>query len=324
MERYVPKARVEGSNAQHQSSNNDRVIATQVYGGLRKKTNGVDITYYGHCAFEITTPRGLKIFIDPWRNDPFGTFGYWFSLDLPITKTDVALITHAHFDHDGYNRLEAGMILDRVVGTWELGDVKLHSIADKHVCESQGKFPFRAAAIEYFGEDPCACDGSESMQWCNNIFIIETGGLRILHWGDNRQNPPDYIWDMISDAGDIDIAMLPVSNDGHILTPDWGDAIMEKLQPKIAIPMHYYVKGVNIPGAGGLETADEWVNRHENTILDTHTVTYSPETIKNLKSHVVYFGDNVPFSTAGASDFPLATDKPNLPEPADTYKRFKH
>ena len=319
MERFVPKAKVEGSNAQHQLSNNDRLIATQYYGGVQKAADQVAITFYGCCAFEITTPRGLKLFIDPWRNDPFGSYGYWFAIDLPITQTDVALITHAHFDHDGYNRLEAGMILDRLVGEWSLGDVKVTAIADKHVAEPQGKFPYREAVIALYGEDPADPDGKEGMQWCNSIYIIETGGLRILHWGDNRQNPPDHVWEMI---GEVDIAFLPVTDDGHVMNPDWGDIILERLQPKVAIPMHYYVEGINIPGAGGLLPSTEWVKRHEHTLLDTHTAMFSPESIKDLKSHIMHYGDNVPFHLGGPTELPLATGKPELPEPNDAFKKY--
>ena len=58
------------SVAYEQDSNNDKVMAAQKYGGIRKSTGEVTVTYYGHMAFKITTPRGLEIFIDPWRNDP--------------------------------------------------------------------------------------------------------------------------------------------------------------------------------------------------------------------------------------------------------------
>jgi hypothetical protein len=48
------------------------------------------------------------------------------------------------------------------------------------------------------------------------MILIETGGMKILHWGDNRQNPPQEMFDQI---GDIDIYISAISDDGHITTP---------------------------------------------------------------------------------------------------------
>jgi hypothetical protein len=44
--------------------------------------------------------------------------------------------------------------------------------------------------------------------------VVETGGLRILDWGDNRHNPPDFVWDML---GDIDIVLLPIDTSRHVM-----------------------------------------------------------------------------------------------------------
>ena len=254
----------EGSVAQTQKTNNDRIIAIQHYGGVRKSTGEVTVSFYGSSAFKITSPRGVEVFIDPWRNDPTGTWGICYAMDLPITKTDVALVTHAHFDHDAYNRLEASMILDRVAGTFELGDVKIIGIAEKHVCVPEGKYSYRAAIINFIHEDPC--EPTDTMQWDNSLFVIETGGLRFLHWGDNRQNPPQDVWDRV---GNIDVAFLAVSDDGHILSPHWTDVIAKKMNAKVIIPHHYGVKGVSVPGAGGLESAKEYVMSRDHKILDS-------------------------------------------------------
>lgn len=308
----------EGSVAQTQKMNNDRVMAIQYYGGVRPSTGEVTITFYGSSAFEITSPRGVEVFIDPWRNDPTGIWGMWYQMEMPITQTDVALVTHAHFDHDAYNRLEANAILDRMAGTWELGDVKVLGIAEKHVCEPQGKYPYRSAIIAYIDEDPCP--PGETQQWNNNLFIVETGGLRILHWGDNRQNPPDYIWDWI---GDIDIALLAVSDDGHILSKDWTDVIMKKMNAKIVIPHHYYVEGIGVPNAGGLEPAIEWTKTHPHTLLDSHTATFTMDSVKDMMGHVMYFGDHVPFPVTGTPPAPLS-EIPPVPEPVNAWQRFKN
>ena len=313
-----PQTAVAHSVAYEQDSNNDRVIAAQKFGGVRKSTGEVTITYYGHMAVKITTPRGLEIFIDPWRNDPTHEFGMWYQMHMPKTRTDIALVTHAHFDHDATERLNASMILDRMAGTFELGDVKIRGIAEKHMCEAQGKYPFRSAVIAAIDKDPCPPD--ESMQWNNSLYVIETGGLRILHWGDNRQNPPDPIWDMV---GPIDVAFLAVSDDGHILSPKWANVVMKKMGAKIIIPSHYYMHGIGVPNAGGLEPALEWTKKHAHTLLDGHTLVLTPEKVGKYNQHVMYFGDHVPFAVTGTPPEPQK-EIPPVPEPAKAWERFAH
>ena len=205
-----------GGSAQLQTHNNDRAIAAQVYGGLHADSGEVRITFYGNIAFEIESPRGVKVFVDPWRNDITGMYPPWYVRDMPIVRTDIGLVTHAHFDHDAVDRLAADMVMERMAGVFKLADVRITGIAEKHVCETQGEVPYRAAVKAMIDQDPCP--PNETLQWDNSLYVIETGGLRILHWGDNRQNPPDHVWDMV---GDIDVAILAVSDDGRLLAaPD--------------------------------------------------------------------------------------------------------
>jgi L-ascorbate metabolism protein UlaG (beta-lactamase superfamily) len=298
-----------------QKSNNDRVIAFQQVGGIRPDNGEVTISFYAASAFRITSPRGIEIFIDPWRNDPSGVWGYWFAMEMPITHTDIGLVTHSHFDHDGFDRLDARMILDRMGGEFKLGDVKITGLAEKHMCVPQGKYSYRAAIKRAINEDPC--EPNETNQWDNVMYLIETGGLRLLHWGDNRQKMPDYMWKMI---GEVDIAFLPVSDEGHILSATWADKVMEKINAKVAIPYHYHVNGVNIPGWAGSEPAVQWVNTHKHTMLDSATVVVTREKIKDLKQQVWSFGDHVAFPLPG----PPATDPqvPEVPDPVQAWKQL--
>ncbi|MEQ8662720.1 MAG: MBL fold metallo-hydrolase, partial [Gammaproteobacteria bacterium] len=220
------------------------------------------------------------------------------------------------FDHDAVDRLQADMVMERMAGTFRLADVKITGIAEKHVCETQGEVPYRALVKHFIDQDPCP--PNETLQWDNSLYVIETGGLRILHWGDNRQNPPERVWEMI---GEVDIAILAVSDDGHILSPKWADVVMEKTRAKVVLPGHYYVEGVNIPGAFGLKSAAQWVATHPHTLLDSGTITLSPETIAQYSQHVMYFGDNVAFAAGGklpAGDGEL----PAVPPPARAWERF--
>ena len=41
------------------------------------------IEYYGHMAFKLTSPQGITVVVDPWRNDPSGVWGVWYKLNFP-------------------------------------------------------------------------------------------------------------------------------------------------------------------------------------------------------------------------------------------------
>jgi DMSO/TMAO reductase YedYZ molybdopterin-dependent catalytic subunit len=194
-------------------------------------------------------------------------------------------------------------------GKFKLADVKITGIAEKHVCETQGEYVYRQLVIDFIDKDPCP--PNETLQWDNSIYVIETGGLRILHWGDNRQIPPGHVWDMISD-------------DGHILSLAWADVIMKKSKANIVIPGHYFVKGVNIPDAYGLLSAAGWTSKHEHTLRDSASITLSPDEMKKYDQHVMYFDDHLAFNTGGK----LPTNPDGklppvpVPEPARAWERF--
>jgi len=58
------------------------------------------LTWHGHAAFEITTPNGKVLWIDPWLNNPKNPdAGPGKDAVAKVTKGDYILITHGHFDH---------------------------------------------------------------------------------------------------------------------------------------------------------------------------------------------------------------------------------
>ena len=80
--------------------NDKQLIVLQREGGDPTKPGPVKIEYYGHDAFKITSPLGVTVLFDPWRNDPTKFWGNWFFTDFPEIPVDITVSTHAHFDHD--------------------------------------------------------------------------------------------------------------------------------------------------------------------------------------------------------------------------------
>lgn len=81
---------------------------------------------------KVTSPNGIEVLVDPWQNDASGFWGLWYYKLYPMTRTDIMISTHNHFDHNAFDRVESPMNLDRMVGRFFLGDVEIEGIADKH------------------------------------------------------------------------------------------------------------------------------------------------------------------------------------------------
>ena len=280
----------DGLWAWKQSENNNRMIAFQQTEGL-PPGGPVELAYFGCSAFRITTPAGLTILIDPWRNPPWGTWD-WFLFDFPAVTVDIAISTHAHFDHDGVHSVSANTILDRLVGTYEFADVKITGIADKHVSDSSHNaydWAEMTRRLTNIGTTPP--DNWRSFD--NSLILVETAGLKILHWGDNRPNPPEGVWDKV---GQVDVALLPIDGTQHVLSYGHVDAVMERLNPRVVVPHHYSAWDVMTRGST-LLPADDWVKRHHDARwLSEGSVALTPDYVKAQQRTVIYFGGNVAFS----------------------------
>jgi len=314
-EMVMPRIVQVGDVAYAQNKNNTRVIAAHYYGGLRESVNEVTFTYYGMSAFKITTPKGLELFFDPWKNpcDP-SWGGIWYSMRMPMTHCDIGFTTHSHFDHNAFEMLDASTILKNFVGVYDFADFKVTGIADKHIVETQSSVFTQDVLQELYPFPNVALEDRD-----NTIYLIETGGLRIVHWGDNRQNPPQDVWDRLQN---IDIAILPISDDGRTLTPEWADKIAEKMGAKIIIPTHYYMEGINILNAGWGKSAIEYVKSHEHTIVDTHTITLNTDKVKDYNNHVFYFGENVPFEIERV-ELSQNNEVSKIPEVKPVWEQYK-
>lgn len=267
--------------------NHNRIIDVQKNGGITEDSGKVGVAFYSNSSFQVTSPRGIKIIIDPWRNDPSGAWGLWYRMDFPKIDVDIGMSTHAHFDHDAIDKIDANMLLDRMAGTFQLGDVKITGIADKHQCVAPGTVAWTEAVKQFEGREEI-CAPTNARHFDNTMFIIETGGLKLLMWGDNRPNPPQEVWDKI---GEVDVVFLPVDGSKHILDYKQADEVFEKTGAKVAIPHHYLVPETTFY-TSTLEPALEWVKTHEHTLLDSASIDIEADDIKSKKNHVFYFGSN--------------------------------
>ncbi|MEM7509208.1 MAG: MBL fold metallo-hydrolase [Pseudomonadota bacterium] len=267
-----------------QPGNNNGVIAMQEAASFPDGAVGID--FYGHCAMKITSPGGATVMFDPWRDDPSGAWGLWFKNPFPETPVDICMSTHTHFDHDAIDRPVSTMVLDRMVGSYQFADLKISGFADKHACVAPGWYPWTNALAE-FGLEACPPNNPNHMDMVT--YMVETGGIRTLIWGDNRHNPADGFWDW---AGQVDVLTLPVDGSQHILSYDQANAIVERLKPKVVIPTHYLSETTTYT-LSTLTPADEWVKAQASfKMLDGANLSLAAAEVAGMDREFLYFGHN--------------------------------
>lgn len=265
-----------------QPGNNNHVIALQETDSFADGEVGIE--YFGHCAIKITSPGGATVLFDPWRDDPSGAWGLWFKNKFPETPVDITMSTHTHFDHDAIDRPVSTMVLDRMVGNFEFADIKITGFADKHACVAPGWYDWTNALAE-FGVNACPPDNVGHMDMV--VYLIETGGIRTLIWGDNRHNPAEGFWDAI---GRVDVLTLPIDGSEHILSYDMGNTIVDRLKPKVVIPTHYLNETTTYT-LSTLQNADKWVKDQKSfKMLDGPAMKLASADVAKMDREFMYFG----------------------------------
>jgi L-ascorbate metabolism protein UlaG (beta-lactamase superfamily) len=97
-------------------------IALMAYVSLAAAAENTVIVWHGHSAFEIVTPGGQVLWIDPWLKNPANPAAKDNKDPLAsIDRADYILVTHGHFDHVGDSVELAKRTKARLVTNFELG-----------------------------------------------------------------------------------------------------------------------------------------------------------------------------------------------------------
>lgn len=189
------------------------IIIAVVLAGLtgRPVRADVDVEYIGHASFVIESPDGVRIVIDPFNSNRWLGFRYPESVD-----TDVVVVTHPHYDHDASYYWGDSVPVFREPGEYQVGDVRLVGVEGKHAGP--------------YGKD---------FEQKNTIWLIEAGGVRIAHLGDNGPLTAENVREL----GRVDVLMIPADGDDHILKPEEIAAAREALSNPLVVPMHYRLEG---------------------------------------------------------------------------------
>ncbi len=174
----------------------------------------VIVRWHGHACFEIVDRDGYTIVIDPHDGGSIG-------LRPPAVKADAVLITHEHFDHNAHQVVakEGSEVHSMRKGEFRVGQ---HRVVGIEAFHDEFKGRRRGKVV---------------------MYLIDVDGVKILHVGDLGHVLSN---ELASRIGDVDILMLPVGGT-FTIGPKEAVEVTEALKPRAVIPMHYWVRGVNLP-----------------------------------------------------------------------------
>lgn len=168
------------------------------------------INWFGHSCFRIEN-KDKSLLIDPFSKE--------IGLRPPKIKDDVALVTHGHYDHSNLEGLPPETFLINGPGEYEIKGIFIKGIKSFH-------------------------DKSEGRErGLNTIYVIKMEELTLVHLGDFGEAALSE--EQIDKIGDTDILMIPV---GGVYTINYKEAIsaIRQIEPKVIIPMHYKIPGLNL------------------------------------------------------------------------------
>jgi L-ascorbate metabolism protein UlaG (beta-lactamase superfamily) len=181
--------------------------------------NLVTIRWHGQSFFEVISPAGVRIVLDPHAIENYGRIS---------VSADLVLLSHFHNDHTQVNVVEnikkakvlTGLKDEKGDGRrieWNTVDERLKDVRVRTV----GTYHDNVGGM---------------MRGKNGVFVFDVAGLRIVHLGDlGHALTPEQL----RRIGPVDVLMIPV---GGVYTLNGSDAkaVVEQIKPKrYVIPMHY-------------------------------------------------------------------------------------
>lgn len=167
----------------------------------------MQISYLGLSCFKIQT-KNLSLIIDPYSSQ----IGFKF----PRLKADIVLSTHNHPGHNNISAIKGEPYIISGPGEYEIKGIFIQGILTFH-------------------------DKKEGAQLgINTIYLFKIEEIWLAHLGDLGHKLDDK---QLEKLEEVDILFLPVGGKS-MLGPKEANEVLNEIEPKIVIPMHYHLKGL--------------------------------------------------------------------------------
>ena len=167
------------------------------------------ISWYGEACFLLES-SGVRVLIEPPQKES--------GINSPRLKSDILIYSKSR-NSEGLplNGSETGTFVIDGPGEYEIKGISVLGIAD-----------------------PSTSSGQE-----NTLYNIEIDGIKIAHLGFLGKDLDNGKMALINDS---DIVLVPVGNNA-VLDAEKAMKLINKIEPSVAIPMLYDIKGLKIKRA---------------------------------------------------------------------------
>jgi len=206
----------------------------------------MDIKWYGHSSFLLTTAQGVKIITDPYEPGAYdGGIAYG-----PIPdKADIVTVSHDHPDHNYVKGLAGKPTVITGEGRHEAKGIVIEGVATYHD------------------------DSKGAERGGNTIFTIIADGMRVCHAGDLGHILGDTEQQQI---GQVDCLLIPVGG-FFTIDPKKATTVADQLCPKLIIPMHFKTDKCGFP----IESVDPFLQgKKEVRRLKGSTFSFTKEELE--------------------------------------------
>jgi hypothetical protein len=176
-------------------------------------TGMVEIKWFGHSFFQITSSKGTRII-----TDPFGLMGF----PMPEVWPHVITIGREHGNHNNAGLAKGNPVVLRGMRDggeeWNQINLTFRDVLIYNVPVHQRAAPAYPGSLK------------------GSAFVFEVDGLCICHSGDVSER---FNEDQLQLIGKVDILLQTI---GGVFTigPEGAKQIIEQLKPKVVVPMHYW------------------------------------------------------------------------------------
>ena len=162
------------------------------------------IIWYGQSCFKIITKNAVIV------TNPFGKET---GLKPPRFEADIVTFSDSDYSHKDTTIKGEFFEIDGP-GEYEIKQTYILGIDSAHISKDETT---------------------------NTIYVIKSEGIKICHLGNFKQNI--LTDDQLEKIGDVGILMIPVGG-ASTINGEQAVKIINQIEPKIVIPMHYKIAGL--------------------------------------------------------------------------------